>query len=136
MSISNIVPSFTSGADNLYKVSGLDQTEFRRLYTAVEQMDLDECEARIDDPSYSAVGGEVGLDDDASAAGFPGETYRKLMRSGFVSYRLAIRSGINLSDPQVLLGWKIQLMLGYIKDPLRLNDLSIGRPAYDRLSSE
>jgi len=72
-----------------HKTKGLNQTEYRGLYSLAETIKIDELEAYINDETYQVSGGTVGLDDDAALVGVAGATYRQLMRSGFAAFAKA-----------------------------------------------
>lgn len=111
-----------------HKTKGLDQTEYRGLYTLVETIKLDELEAYINDYAYQVNGGTVGLDDDAALVGVSGATYRQLMRSGYAAFGKATKSGVDMDNPTTLLSVNCQSLLGLLDSPSRKDVILLGKP--------
>lgn len=111
-----------------HKTKGLDQTEYRGLYTLTETLKLDELEAYINDEAYQVSGGVVGLDDDAALVGVAGATYRQLMRSGYAAFAKSTKSGVDMDNPTTLLSVNCQDLLGLLDSPQRKAIILQGKP--------
>ena len=111
-----------------HKTKGLDQTEYRGLYTLTETIKMDELEAYINDTTYQVVGGTVGLDDDADLVGVTGATYRQLMRSGYAAFAKATQSGVDIDNATTLLSVNCQDLLGLLDSPSRKATILLGKP--------
>lgn len=111
-----------------HKIKGLNQTEYRSLYSVVEAIKIDELEAYINDATYQVIGGVVGLDDDAALVGVSGATYRQLMRSGFAAFAKSTVSGVDMDNPTTLLSVNCQDLLGLLDSPTRKDTILLGKP--------
>lgn len=111
-----------------HKTKGLNQTEYRSLYSVVEAIKIDELEAYINDATYQVIGGVVGLDDDAALVGVSGATYRQLMRSGFAAFAKSTVSGVDMDNPTTLLSVNCQDLLGLLDSPTRKDTILLGKP--------
>jgi len=120
-----------------HKTKGLDQTEYRGLYSKDETFRLDKLKKLIDLASivdgeivfsYQLSGGAVGLDDDAALVGAAGSTYRDLMRSSFEAFAGASKSGIDMDNSITVLGVNCQELLGLLDSPSRKATILLGKP--------
>lgn len=119
---------FTRPQAQTHKTKGLNQTEYRGLYSVAETIKIDELEAYINDMTYQVSGGAVGLDDDAALAGVAGATYRQLMRSGFAAFAKSTVSGVDMDNPTTLLSVNCQDLLGLLDSPARKDVIKLGVP--------
>lgn len=119
---------FTRPPNPTHKTKGLNQTEYRGLYSLVETIKIDELEAYINDATYQVIGGVVGLDDDAALAGVSGATYRQLMRSGFAAFAKATESGVDMDNQTTVLSVNCQDLLGLLDSPERKDTILLGKP--------
>jgi hypothetical protein len=108
-----------------HKTSGLTATEYRKLLTFSEQIRNDKARTHIDG-DLSWLSGAVDADDDASAIGFAGDTYRDVLRTIFKSFDDA--TSIDCSDPAVDLGLTVQSLLGLLDSPARKDVIKLGVP--------
>lgn len=111
-----------------HKTKGLNQTEYRGLYSVVETIKLDELEAYINDDTYQVSGGTVGLDDGAVLVGFAGATYRQLMRSGYSAFAKSTVSGVDMDNPTTVLSVNCQDLLGLLDSSQRKDTILLGKP--------
>ena len=111
-----------------HKTKGLNQTEYRGLYTPTETIKLDELEAYINDLTYQVTGGVVGLDDNAALVGFAGATYRQLMRSGFAAFAKSTESGVDMDNQTTVISVNCQDLLGLLDSPTRKDVIKLGVP--------
>ena len=111
-----------------HKTKGLNQTEYRSLYSVVEAIKIDELEAYINDATYQVIGGVVGLDDDAALVGVSGATYRQLMRSGFAAFEKSTVSGVDMDNQTTVLSVNCQDLLGLLDSPQRKGIILLGKP--------
>jgi len=120
-----------------HKTKGLNQTEYRGLYSGPETVGLDKLKKLIDLASivdgeivfsYQVSGGSVGLDDDAELVGATGSTYRDLMRSSFESFDKATVSGVDMDNQTTVLGINCQDLLGLLDSPQRKATILLGKP--------
>lgn len=119
---------FTRPQAQTHKTKGLNQTEYRGLYSVAETIKIDELEAYINDMTYQVSGGAVGLDDDAALAGVAGATYRQLMRSGFAAFAKATESGVDMDNQTTVLSVNCQDLLGLLDSPQRKDIILLGKP--------
>lgn len=115
-------------AQPTHKTKGLNQTEYRSLFSLSETVKNDECEAKINDDSYQIVGGVVELDQPASLAGVPGSTYRQLMRSAYSAFAKSTVSGVDMDNETVILSLDCQDLLGLLDSPSRKATILLGKP--------
>lgn len=119
---------FTRVTASTHKTKGLNQTEYRGLYTPTETIKLDELEAYINDLTYQVTGGEVDLDDNAALVGFAGATYRQLMRSGFAAFAKSTESGVDMDNQTTVISVNCQDLLGLLDSPERKDTILLGKP--------
>ena len=119
---------FTRVTASTHKTKGLNQTEYRGLYTPTETIKLDELEAYINDLTYQVTGGEVDLDDNAALVGFAGATYRQLMRSGFAAFAKSTESGVDMDNQTTVISVNCQDLLGLLDSPERKDIILLGKP--------
>ena len=119
---------FTRPPNPTHKAKGLNQTEYRGLYSLAETIKIDELEAYINDVTYQVSGGVVELDDDAALAGVSGATYRQLMRSGFAAFAKATESGVDMDNQTTVISVNCQDLLGLLDSPQRKDIILLGKP--------
>lgn len=120
-----------------HKTKGLDQTEYRGLYSKKETVSIDKLKKLIDLASivdgeivfaYQLSGGVVGLDDDAALVGATGSTYRDLMRSSFEAFAGTGKSGTDMDNAITVLSVNCQDLLGLLDSPSRKATILLGKP--------
>ena len=119
---------FTRPQAQTHKTKGLNQTEYRSLYSVVEAIKIDELEAYINDFTYQVTGGVVDLDDNADLVGFAGATYRQLMRSGFAAFAKSTESGVDMDNQTTVISVNCQDLLGLLDSPTRKDIILLGKP--------
>jgi hypothetical protein len=112
-----------------YKAIGLSRTEYRSLFTLAEQIKSDKCRSKIDGDLSWLTGGAVGVDDNATALGFPTVKYRDLLRTGFQAYDDADPlNGFNITSQTLQFGLTVMDMVGLLDDATRKATILKGLP--------
>lgn len=81
-----------------HKTIGLTKTEYRKLFTTAESIQIDRLRSQIEEPTIS---GFPGIDDDAAPLGLGGVTYRDILRSCFNAF--ADANDVDMTHPDTIL---------------------------------
>ena len=108
-----------------FKTSGITPTEWRSMFSKEEVVRVDKARAKIEaDLSWLSFGASI--DTDAAADGYPGFTYRDLLRSVFQGYNDATTFDVECKE--LIVGVKILDKVGLLDDASRKNKLLRGLP--------
>lgn len=106
-----------------FKLNGITPTEWRSMFTKDEVIRVDKARAKIEgDLSWLSAGAII--DNDAAADGYPGFTYRDLLRSVFTGFDDA--GTLDVECKELIQGVKILDNLGLLDDNTRKNKLLKG----------
>lgn len=107
-----------------FKKSGITPTEWRSMFSKNEVVRVDKARAKIEgDLSWM---GFANIDTDAAADGYPGFTYRDLLRSVFIGFNDA--TTLDTECKEVIQGVKILDMVGLLDDGTRKGKILKGLP--------
>ena len=109
-----------------FKTIGITHDEWRQMLTLAERIDIDKAAANVDGDLSWLTGNAVDPDGEADELGFPGRTYRDLLRTSFKEFDYA--PFVNVKDERTQRGVGLLRSLGLLKSDARVVDMLKGFP--------